>query len=81
MTVDIRFPLKNKLFLGLNSVRDTMKAVVDFGLQQLRSIVLKPRLNTWIDQFSTYNHVLNEVKEILFCLLSNRTIQMHLLLG
>lgn len=47
--------------LGLNSVRDTMKAAVDFGLQQLRSIVLKPRLNTWIDQFTSYNHILNEV--------------------
>ncbi|KAJ6639692.1 Conserved oligomeric Golgi complex subunit 4 [Pseudolycoriella hygida] len=45
---------------GLNSVRDTMKAAVDFGLQQLRSIVLKPRLNTWIDQFTSYNHILNE---------------------
>lgn len=39
-----------------------MKAAVDFGLQQLRSIVLKPRLNTWIDQFTSYNHILNEVK-------------------
>ncbi|KAG4073194.1 hypothetical protein HA402_002583 [Bradysia odoriphaga] len=45
---------------GLNSVRDTMKAAVDFGLQQLRSIVLKPRLNTWIDQFTSYNHILTE---------------------
>lgn len=41
-----------------------MKAAVDFGLQQLRSIVLKPRLNTWIDQFTSYNHILNEVRFI-----------------
>ncbi len=59
-----RFLKKFEPILGLNSVRDTMKAAVDFGLQQLRSIVLKPRLNTWIDQFTSYNHILNEVQNI-----------------
>lgn len=45
---------------GLKSVQDTLKAVVDFGLQQLRSSAVKPRLNTWIDQFISLNHELNE---------------------
>lgn len=46
---------------GLKSVRDTLKAVVDFGLQQLRSSAVKPRLHTWIDQFISHNHELTEV--------------------
>lgn len=44
----------------LKSVRDTLKAVVDFGLQQLRSTAVKPRLHTWIDQFISLNHTLSE---------------------
>lgn len=45
---------------GMKSVRDTLKAVVDFGLQQLRSTAIKPRLHTWIDQFVGLNHILND---------------------
>lgn len=46
---------------GIKSVSDTLKAVVDFGLQQLRSSAIKPRLHTWIDQFNSHNHDLTEV--------------------
>lgn len=46
---------------GLKSVGDALKTVVDFGMQQLRSSALKPRLHPWIDQFQSYNHCLNEV--------------------
>ncbi|XP_055299578.1 conserved oligomeric Golgi complex subunit 4 [Sitodiplosis mosellana] len=45
---------------GMKSVRDTLKAVVDFGLQQLRSTAIKPRLHTWIDQFISLNHTLTD---------------------
>lgn len=45
---------------GMKSVRDTLKAVVDFGLQQLRSTAIKPRLHTWVDQFISVNHTLTE---------------------
>lgn len=48
---------------GLKSVRDTLKAVVDFGLQQLRSSAVKPRLHTWIDQFASQSHELSEVQK------------------
>lgn len=48
---------------GLKSVRDTLKAVVDFGLQQLRSSAVKPRLHTWIDQFASQSHQLSEVQK------------------
>lgn len=44
----------------LKAVRDSLKAVVDFGLQQLRSSAIKPRLNPWVDQFLSYNHHLTE---------------------
>lgn len=47
---------------GLKSVRDTLKATVDYGLQQLRSSAVKPRLHTWIDQFTSHNHELTEVR-------------------
>lgn len=46
---------------GLKSVRDTLKAVNDFGLQQLRSTAVKPRLHTWVDQFISLNHTFTEV--------------------
>lgn len=46
---------------GLKSVRDTLKAVNDFGLQQLRSAAIKPRLHTWVDQFVSLNHTFSEV--------------------
>lgn len=45
---------------GLKSVGDSLKAVIEFGMQQLRSSVLKPRINPWIDQFQSYNHMLTD---------------------
>lgn len=42
---------------ALRAVRDRMRAEVEFGLQQLRSSVLRPRLHTWIvDQFVARGH-------------------------
>lgn len=46
---------------GMKSVRDTLKAVVDYGLQQLRTSAIKPRLHTWIDQFISLNHTMTDV--------------------
>lgn len=48
---------------GMKSVRDTLKALVDFGLQQLRTTAIKPRLHTWIDQLISLNHTMTEVSE------------------
>uniref|UniRef100_A0A182RUR1 Conserved oligomeric Golgi complex subunit 4 n=1 Tax=Anopheles funestus TaxID=62324 RepID=A0A182RUR1_ANOFN len=45
---------------GLKSVADSLKALVDFGFQQLRSSAIKPRLHPWVDQFLTHNHNLTE---------------------
>ncbi|XP_011191365.1 conserved oligomeric Golgi complex subunit 4 [Zeugodacus cucurbitae] len=44
----------------LRTVRDTLKACVNFGMTQLRSSAIKPRLNPWIDQFLNYSHILSE---------------------
>uniref|UniRef100_U5EZ33 Conserved oligomeric Golgi complex subunit 4 n=1 Tax=Corethrella appendiculata TaxID=1370023 RepID=U5EZ33_9DIPT len=70
MSEEIRnnFPLmttreKEKLescLAELKSVGDSLKALVDYGLQQLRSSAIKPRLHPWIDQFLTHNHNLTE---------------------
>lgn len=45
---------------GMKSVRDTLKAIVDFGLQQLRASAIKPRLHTWVDQFIALNHTMTD---------------------
>ncbi|KAM7353007.1 conserved oligomeric Golgi complex subunit 4 isoform 2-T2 [Cochliomyia hominivorax] len=44
----------------LKTVRDTLKACVHFGMQQLRSSAIKPRLHPWIDQFLNYKHHFTE---------------------
>ncbi|XP_058121521.1 conserved oligomeric Golgi complex subunit 4 [Anopheles ziemanni] len=66
--VEITFPTmsareKEKLdscLGGLKSFGDSLKALVDFGFQQLRSSAIKPRLHPWVDQFLTHNHNLTE---------------------
>jgi hypothetical protein len=45
---------------GLKSVGASLKAEIEFGMQQLRSSAIKPRINPWIDQFPSYNHMLSE---------------------
>lgn len=45
----------------LKSVRDSLKASVDFGMQQLRSSAIKPRLHPWVDQYLNHKHELTEV--------------------
>lgn len=45
----------------LKSVRDTLKACVDFGMQQLKSSAINPRLHPWVDQYLTHKHQLTEV--------------------
>lgn len=45
---------------GLRTVGDSLKATIDFGMQQLRSSALKPRLHGWVDDFLNYSHNLSE---------------------
>uniref|UniRef100_A0A1B0DAT7 Conserved oligomeric Golgi complex subunit 4 n=1 Tax=Phlebotomus papatasi TaxID=29031 RepID=A0A1B0DAT7_PHLPP len=45
---------------GLKSVGDTLKAVIDFGMQQLRSSAIKPRLHQWVDEFLSLSHNFTE---------------------
>ncbi|EDV98988.1 conserved oligomeric Golgi complex subunit 4 [Drosophila grimshawi] len=44
----------------LKTVLDALKATVDFGIQQLRSSAIRPRLNPWVDEFLNYSHHLTE---------------------
>lgn len=45
---------------GLKSFNDSLKAVIDFGMQQLRSSAVKPRIHPWVDQFQSHNHSMND---------------------
>lgn len=45
---------------GLKSVSASLKAEIEFGMQQLRSSAIKPRINPWIDQFQSNNHMMTE---------------------
>lgn len=44
----------------IKAVGDSFRAVIEFGMQQLRSSAIKPRLHPWVDQFLSHNHVLTE---------------------
>lgn len=46
---------------GLSSVTMTLKDIMDYGIQQLRSTAIKPRINPWVDTFMTVNHHFTEV--------------------
>ncbi|XP_018565515.1 conserved oligomeric Golgi complex subunit 4 [Anoplophora glabripennis] len=45
---------------GLSSVTTNLKAIIDYGIQQLRSTAIKPRVNPWVDAFLNMNHHLTE---------------------
>ncbi|XP_017121164.1 conserved oligomeric Golgi complex subunit 4 [Drosophila elegans] len=59
-TTPVERQLLDSCLTELKAVRDALKATVDFGMQQLRSSVIKPRLSPWINQFLNYSHNLNE---------------------
>ncbi|XP_046411279.1 conserved oligomeric Golgi complex subunit 4 [Neodiprion fabricii] len=45
---------------GLRGVTSTLRAVVDYGLEQLRASAVKPRVTPWVDSFLSLNHHINE---------------------
>lgn len=51
---------------GLSAVTATLKEVIDYGLQQLRSSAVKPRVHPWIDSFMNINHQMNEVSNNIY---------------
>ncbi|KAH8410645.1 hypothetical protein KR009_009875 [Drosophila setifemur] len=59
-TTSVERQLLDGCLTELKAVQDALKATVDFGMQQLRSSVIKPRLSPWINQFLNYSHHLNE---------------------
>ena len=46
---------------GLSSVTASLRAVIDYGMQQLRVSAIKPRVNPWVDAFLSVSHQLSEV--------------------
>ncbi|EDW28314.1 GL19016 [Drosophila persimilis] len=59
-TSSVERQLLDSCLTELKTVRDALKATVDFGMQQLRSSAIKPRLNPWINKFLSYSHNLTE---------------------
>lgn len=49
---------------GLRGVTSTLRAVVDYGLEQLRASAVKPRVTPWVDAFLSMNHHINEVNDV-----------------
>lgn len=45
---------------GLKSVMSILRAVTDYGLEQLRISAVKPRVTPWVDAFLSVDHHINE---------------------
>jgi uncharacterized protein YoxC len=45
---------------GLSSVTTNLKEIIEYGIQQLRVSAIKPRINPWVDNFTSNNHQLTE---------------------
>lgn len=45
---------------GLKSVISILRAVTDYGLEQLRVSAVKPRVTPWVDAFLSVDHHINE---------------------
>jgi hypothetical protein len=59
---------------GLGSVAASLKAVIDYGMQQLRVSAIKPRVNPWVDAFLSVSHQLSDVS---FCVLKEFHATIH----
>lgn len=55
---------------GMKNVSFTLRAIVDYGIEQLRVSAVKPKITTWIDAFLTVNHQINDVSIFFFFFLS-----------
>lgn len=51
---------------GLSSVTTNLKTIIDFGMQQLKSTAIKPRVNPWVDTFLNVNHHFTEVSTVQY---------------
>ncbi|XP_043275819.1 conserved oligomeric Golgi complex subunit 4 [Venturia canescens] len=66
--IDAAFPQMQKkdrgkvdsCLAGLKAVTSTLRAVIDYGLEQLRASAVKPRVTPWVDAFLSVNHHVNE---------------------
>ncbi|XP_066260041.1 conserved oligomeric Golgi complex subunit 4 [Euwallacea similis] len=45
---------------GISGVSARLTEIIDYGLQQLKSTVIKPRINPWVDNFLNISHQLTE---------------------
>lgn len=47
---------------GISSVSASLNEIIEYGVQQLKSTAIKPRINPWVDNFTSFSHQLTEVK-------------------
>ncbi|XP_044728429.1 conserved oligomeric Golgi complex subunit 4 [Chrysoperla carnea] len=45
---------------GLSAVTTNLKSIEDYGMEQLRSSAIKPRVNQWLDEFLNVPHEITE---------------------
>lgn len=45
---------------GISAVSANLTGIIEYGIQQLRSTVVKPRVNPWVDNFLNFSHQLTE---------------------
>lgn len=51
---------------GISAVSANLTGIIEYGIQQLRSTVVKPRVNPWVDNFLNFSHQLTEVLMLKF---------------
>ncbi|XP_050307529.1 conserved oligomeric Golgi complex subunit 4 [Anthonomus grandis grandis] len=45
---------------GISSVSAKLAEIIEYGIQQLKSAAIKPRINPWVDTFMNFSHQLTE---------------------
>ena len=46
---------------GLSTVTTSLRELIEYGMQQLQSSAVKPRINPWVDAFVAIDHHFTEV--------------------
>ncbi|CAG9771862.1 unnamed protein product [Ceutorhynchus assimilis] len=45
---------------GISAVSAKLSEIIEYGIQQLKSTAIKPRVNPWVDTFMNFSHQLSE---------------------
>lgn len=76
LSEEIRCSTKNEkakldsCLTGFTSVVNAFAAIREYGLQQIKSSVVKPRVVPWVDSFSSISHKLTSVSKFQYLVIS-----------